>query len=219
MEPRYFLVLAVALIMSWFAIGVLYNIRRGEKLLRWMQGGLPRIGERTTFRWLGSSVAHLVIAQGKGPTKRVEILLALAPRDVPWNWLYAVLRGRHDILILRVDLNNAPRLALELSNPKTWTGRLSLHQVQQEGWQSQEYQGQILMAPAGLLKLAAEFLERLQGAAQKLAPSYDRFSLRKETPHLEVHLPFPDPKVDDAQAFFTALQDLARAIHQPGSTE
>lgn len=218
MEPRYFLVLAVALIMGWFAIGILYNIRRGNQVLRWMEKGLPRIGERTTFRWLGSSVAELVIAQAKDPTRRVEILIVLAPRDVPWNWLFAVLRGRHDVLILRADLNSAPRLALELSNPKTWTGRMSLDVVRQEGWQSQEYLGQTLMAPAGLLKMAAEFLSRLQQPAKKLSPRYDRFSLRKDTPHLEVHIPFPDTKRDDAMAFFIALQDLARAIHQPGQT-
>ncbi len=215
MEPRYILVIAVAVVMLWYALGILYNIRRGEKLLRWMQGGLPRIGKRTTFRWLGSSVAELVIAQGKSPTLRLEILVALVPRDLAWNWLLASLRGRRDVLILRADLNNAPRLALDLANPKSWTGRMALNQAVQSDWQTQDHQGQTLATPAGLLKMAASFLEQLQEPLRRLSPHYDRISLRKETPHLEVHLPFPDIRQADADQFFAALQDLARKINQP----
>jgi hypothetical protein len=55
-NPQYLLVVAVAIVMGWFAFGVIYNLRRGDKLLKWMQTGLPRIGTRTTFRWLGTSV-------------------------------------------------------------------------------------------------------------------------------------------------------------------
>jgi hypothetical protein len=215
-NPRIILVIAVAIVMLWFALGTLYNIRRGEKLLRWMQKGLPRVGERTTFRWLGSSVAELIIAQGKGTTRRVEILVALAPRDLAWNWLLAVLRGRRDVVILRVDLSNAPRLALELANPKSWTGRLALNETSQEGWQSQDYQGLTLAAPAGLQKMAEAFLEQLQEPLSRLSARYDRVGLRKETPHLEVHLPFPDIRQVNADQFFAALQELARKINQPG---
>ena len=216
MDPRYFLVIAVAIVMGWYAIGIFYNVRRGEKLLQWMQAGLPRIGERTTFRWLGSSVAELVIGKGKGPTRRLEILLALAPRDLPWNWLYAELRGLRDVLILRVDLGGAPRMALEMANPKSWTGRMSLSQAREEGWQAQEYHGMTLMAPAGLLKLAAEYFPHLEDPIRKLSASYSRFGLRKETPHLEIHLQFPDVKKVDADDFFAALQDLARSVHPHG---
>ncbi len=53
--------------MGWFAFGIIYNLRRGDAVLKWMQDGLPQIGERTTFRWLGTSVAELVIAQAKKP--------------------------------------------------------------------------------------------------------------------------------------------------------
>jgi hypothetical protein len=81
-NPQYILVAAVILFMGWFAIGVVYNLRRGEALLKWMQGGLPSIGQKTTFRWLGTSVAELVIAHAKKPFRRLETLLVLKPRDV-----------------------------------------------------------------------------------------------------------------------------------------
>ncbi len=63
MDPsRYqpWLILALALVMGWFAVGIIWNIRRGNAVLRWLQTGLPRLGERTTLRWLGSSVVAMV---------------------------------------------------------------------------------------------------------------------------------------------------------------
>src|SRR3990172_3765450 len=80
--------------MGWFAAGVVWNIRRGNAVLRWMQDGLPRLGEKTTLRWLGTSVVELTIHRAKAPFRQVEVLLVLTPRDVPWLWLLAVGRER-----------------------------------------------------------------------------------------------------------------------------
>lgn len=215
MEPKTILVVVVAVVMLWFALGVIYNIRRGERLLRWAQGGLPLVGERTTFRWLGSSVAELIIARGKGAIRRLELLVVLAPRDLVWNWAIAALRGRKDILILRLDLAGPPRLAFDLADPNTWTGRMVLQDAARREWQTQDYQGQVLAAAPGHLKLAAGMLERLQEAFGQVSPRYVRISLRRETPHLELHLPFPDTPGRRADEFFAALQVLARQANQP----
>lgn len=213
-DARYFLVLAVIIIMGWFAFGVIYNLRRGEALIRWMQSGLPRIGERTTFRWLGSSVAELVIAKGKGPVRRLETLVVLTPRDIPWLLLLAGMQGRRDTLIFRAQLGTPPLLDLELANPRSWTGRMALQQAAQRGWESRTYRDLQLMAPPGLLNLASTTLDRLQPQAHKLTNSYQRFSLRKSSPHLEVHLAFPDRDNADAVVFFEAFQSLARSVSE-----
>lgn len=215
MDPKYILVLAVLVIMGWFAFGVIYNLRRGDKLLRWLQIGLPRIGERTTFRWLGSSVAELVIAKAKNPFRRLETLVVLAPRDVPWMWLWARLRGRRDTLILRAHLAVAPRIDLELADPASWTGRMALSDVAKRSWESRPYEnGLQLMAPAGLLNLAGSTLAGLNAQVELLAPKFWRLSLRKDAPHLEIHIPFPDVQAD-ARQWFEVLQRVAQKVGEP----
>src|SRR3989304_2017413 len=102
------LFLLVAVVMGWFAFGVLWNIRQGNAVLKWMQSGLPRLGEKTTLRWLGSSAVELSIAKARPPFRRVDLLLVLEPRDVPWFWLLARSRGRRDMLIVRGQLATAP---------------------------------------------------------------------------------------------------------------
>lgn len=216
MQPQYVvLILAVALIMGWFAYGMIFNLRRGDRMLRWLRGGLPRIGEKTTFRWLGSSVAEMVINKAHKPFRNLVTLLVFAPRDVPWMWALARLRGRRDTIIFRADLSIAPRLDLELADPASWTGRLVLAQLAERGWEARPFNGLQLMAPHGLLNEAARTLERLALPSQELAGQYWRFGLRRQSPHLELHVPQPDPGKIEAGSYFDSLRKLAQAISEP----
>lgn len=216
MSPQYLLVIGALILVGWFAFGILFNLRRGERLLKWMQDGLTRIGQRTTFRWLGTSVAELGIAQAKRPFRSLDILLVLAPRDVFWMMILSALQGRRDTLIFRGALSTPPYIDLELADPRTWTGREALKQVSRRNWEGQTYNGLQLMAPRGYLQLAVATLDRLAGAMQKLSPRYVRLSLRKNAPNLEIHVPFPDPHNSAAPAYFDALCELAGATGERG---
>lgn len=212
MNSQAIVIAAVAVFMGWFAIGMIYNLRRGDKLLKWMQDGLPLIGQRTTFRWLGSSVAEMAIAKAKRPFHRMDVLLVLKPRDVFWMTLTALVQKRDDILIFRAALATPPLLDLELADPKTWTGREALSKAAKRNWEATDYHGLRLMAPRGLLGLASETLDRLAAPMQSLSPRYVRLSLRKSAPNMEVHLPFPNPGETDAKAYFQSLIELGRVI-------
>ena len=55
MTPQLSIFVAVVLlIVGWFAVGTHLNVRKGESVLKWLQDGLPLIGEKATLRWLGS---------------------------------------------------------------------------------------------------------------------------------------------------------------------
>ena len=220
MNPQYILVAAVIVVMGWFAIGVVYNLRRGDALLKWMQGGLPGIGQKTTFRWLGTSVAELVIAHAKKPFRRLETLLVLKPRDVFWMTILASVQGRRDIVIFRGQLTTPPLTDLELVDPASWSGRTVLQQLSERKWDSKPYQGLQLLAPAGLLDLATQTVDRLAAPMQELSQQYLRLSLRRDAPnaapHFEVHVPFPAYRTLDAKQYFESLRQLAQAIGQRG---
>jgi hypothetical protein len=213
-NPQYILVVAVVIIMGWFAIGVLLNLRRGDALLKWIQNGLPNIGQKTTFRWLGTSVAELVIAHAKKPFRRLETLLVLKPRDIFWMTILAYFQGRNDIVIFRGQLTTAPITDLELVDPTSWSGRAALKQIQQRKWECKDYKNMQLWAPQGLLDLGASTLDRLAVPMQKLSPRYARFSLRRDAPNFEVHVPFPRYRTEDAEDYIQALRELARSVSE-----
>jgi hypothetical protein len=215
-DPQYILVIVVIVVMGWFAFGVIYNLRRGDALLKWMQNGLPDIGQKTTFRWLGTSVAELVIAHAKKPFRRLETLLVLKPRDIFWMTIMAYFQGRNDIVIFRSQLSTSPLLDLELVDPKTWSGRTAMKQLDGRKWESKSYKDMQLMAPMGFLDLATQTLDRLSAPMQNLSPRYARFSLRRDASQLnfEVHVPFPQHHATDAGEYFGALRKLAHAISE-----
>ena len=175
------------------------------------------IGQRTTFRWLGTSVAELVIAQAKRPFRRLETLLVLKPRDVFWMTICRLLPGARRC----PDLSRAPRARLRYWTSswltrKPGAGATPCSQARQaQAGKAQDYQGLRLMAPKGLLDLAARTL-RPAGRSQcrHFLRATSRFSLRKTAPNLEVHVPFPDPRAVDARDYFQALRDLGRAVSE-----
>src|ERR687895_773469 len=97
----YALILLLIAVMLVFALGTRRNIRRGNALLTWLQEGLPLLGRKTTFRWLGSTAVVLRILAAKDPFREAEVVVVLEPRDVTLLWAWWRRRGRRGFVVLR----------------------------------------------------------------------------------------------------------------------
>jgi hypothetical protein len=204
------LIIVAAIVMGWFGGGVVWNLRRGNAVLKWMQAGLPALGERTTLRWLGSSAVELGIAKAKPPFRRCELVLVLEPRDVPWLWLWSYARGRRDLLIVRAQLNSAPRLEYDLITPGSWSGRSAVAQAAQAKWENATLGDYHFLAPKASLPVSSKDAPNLLKSAQKIHPVVWRLAVRREFPQIELHIPLPDPKKTDSRNFFEAVRTLAQ---------
>jgi hypothetical protein len=209
------LVTVVAVVMGWFALGMVGNIRRGNAALRWLQSGLPQLGERTTVRWLGSSAVELGIAKSKPPFRRVDLVLALEPRDVPWFWLLARWQGRRDLLIVRGQLQVQPKLEFDLLAPGSWSERLA--HASQANWASESLDGMTFRAPQTMQALSRQAAPVALAAARKVFPQVWRLSARREFPQFELQLPWPDIHRADAGEFFSAVRRTAEALSKPAT--
>ena len=205
------IVIAV-LVVGAFAGGVIWNIRHGNAVMRWMQSGLPLIGEKTTLRWLGSSVVELNIAKAKPPFRKFNLVLVLQPRDVPWLWLFSLMRNRRDMVILRGNLTSAPRLEYDVLAPNSWTGRSALAQARGDQWDTQPMGELQFTAPKASLPVSSPIAAGLLEAARQVDPTVWRFSVRREYPQFELHIPMPAPGNADARQYFEAVRRLARQI-------
>ncbi|MBI3361078.1 MAG: hypothetical protein HY023_08200 [Chloroflexi bacterium] len=204
------LVVAVAVVMGWFGGGVIWNIRRGNAVLKWIQAGLPAVGEKTTLRWLGSSAVELGIAKARAPFRRFELVLVMEPRDVPWLWLWSLARGRRDMLILRGQLAGAPRLEYEVIAPQSWTGREALGRARMAQWGDEPLGDLRFVAPKASLPVSRGNAPALLDSARNVHPTVWRLAVRREFPQLELHIPLPHPKTGDARQFFEAVRALAQ---------
>ncbi len=202
-------VAAVALV-AWFAAGTIWNVRRGHQVLRWMQDGLPLVGERTTVRWLGSSAVEMAIREAKPPFSSLALVIFLEPRDVPWMWALGRARGRRDTLIIRGMLRTVPPIELEALDVTSWSGREARPRVPQDWPIRVAEAGGIVLHCRGTAEreLAKMLLALANGAGLHVA----RLSLRRAEPQFQLHVALPDQR-QSARGFFEAIQTIA--AHAP----
>ncbi|MER3543814.1 MAG: hypothetical protein C4311_04215 [Chloroflexota bacterium] len=222
-------------ILVWFAVGTQWNVSKGRRVLRWLQGGLPLLGERTTLRWYGSSAIHMQIAKARDPFREAEVLIILEPRDVSLLWLLARLRGRRDLMIVRGRLRRPPRFEMELADPRSWTGREALGQMRHSAWSElklpltpliplsptglkpgtggrggQKGEGLTLLYQVGeASERAPEFLTRLL----QVSPSVARLSFRRgDITQFQVHIGLPDIQQANAHQLFRTFVQIVRDV-------
>lgn len=206
------LFIVVFAVMGWFAFGVIWNIRHGNAVLKWMQSGLPALGERTTLRWLGSSAVQMGIAKAKAPFRQIDVLLVLEPRDVPWFWFFTHRSGRRDMVIVRGQLITAPRYEFDLFTPNSWSEREKVGRGETRQWEAEPIAEMNFRAPTVSRALARPMIPALIQAARRVWPTVLRLSARRESPQLVLHVPMPDPRRANAEDFFTALRELAEQM-------
>jgi hypothetical protein len=204
-------VIAVIVFLGWYAVGTQYNVRRGNNALKWIQKGLPLMGERATLRWLGSSVVELKIAKAKDPFRSSEMLVVLEPRDVPMLWWWGRARGRRDLMIIRGQLRAAPHFDLEARAQKVW-GQTDLRRDVSPKWtavqggvahsMSADYRGEI--SPFSI--------NRLIVSASLDGITLTRLAIRRAVPNLEVHLILPKFDHVSSQRVFNNLRELSEEV-------
>jgi len=203
-------VLAIGVLL-WFALGTQRNIAKGNRILRWLQSGLPLLGVRTTLRWLGSSAIELKITDPEPPFAEVETVIVLEPRDLGWLWAVAHARGRRDFLILRARLERPPRFEIEAGNARGWTGEDRLRRLDADAWRRAEW---------GLTGVRVAHSEDADPDAVRarwvqLAEASGgvwRLSVRRDNPHVEVHLLVPDTARVEARTLFRDFKSLAEWV-------
>jgi hypothetical protein len=205
------LVVAVVVFLGWYAIGTQYNVRLGNNALKWIQKGLPLIGERAALRWLGSSVVELKIAKAKDPFRSVELLVVMEPRDVPMMWWWARSRGRRDLIVLRGQLRAAPHFDLEARGPKVWA-QADFRRDGSPKWiavqggvansMSADYRGEI--SPFSI--------NRLIVSASLDGVTLTRLAIRRAVPNLEVHFLLPKFDQVSSQRVFNSLRELSEEV-------
>lgn len=197
----------VAFVLGWFALGSAANVKRGNRALAWLQGGLKALGDKATVRWIGTTAVDLGLAKAKAPFESASLVVFLAPRDLPWLWALSRARGRRDTLILRTRLEKPPVADVELLDRASWSGRDALRGMKDERWSVREP-----VEPGGLAAFyrfdeALARADALWNEARGSGATLRRLSVRRNEPHLELHVDLPAAPLD-AAGFFRTVRSL-----------
>ncbi|HEY6209970.1 MAG TPA: hypothetical protein VIW28_12975 [Gemmatimonadales bacterium] len=181
---RTLFILAVVVFLGWFAAGTHWNVRKGHRLLGWLQEGMPLLGAKTTLRWLGSSAIELKVTNALAPLRSVDVLVVLEPRDLPFLWWLFHARGRRDLLIVRAQLGATPRFELEALDLRAWSTRGIERAVRRNQWTP------VAVPPGSPLvaysRGASDAAARVLPIAVRPELSPVRVAVHHNSPHLEV---------------------------------
>ena len=191
------LTLIAVVLVGWFAGGTVWNVRRGNAVLRWLQPALKRLGDRTTLRWLGSSAVELVIRDPKPPFKAVTVVVFLEPRDMPWLW---ALSRRRDTIIVRGELRAAPHGDLEALDLASWSGRDALRKAEA-----------LPVRADGVFASSRQEMEHareLRRLAARSGLPVRRLAVHGTAPHLVLHVDAPPHDEGSPGPLFDSLREL-----------
>jgi hypothetical protein len=208
-------VIALCLVLvAWYAVGYLYNLRRGRRLFAWLETGLGVLGGERTAGWMGSAAsgARIQILHADAPFRRLEVTLLLARREIPLLWLLDHLRGRRDRLIIKATLRSPRQGELEVTPPR----KSFLESAAADYRRDPSWAGEV--GPHGLLVLhRGPSTERQQASLRPWLQAYGhalrRLAWQKSDPHIQVHLDLVKWATTSSQEMLDGLRIAVSVPH------
>ncbi len=185
---RIFIVIGILLI-GWFLAGNELMRRRARRLAVWGKRALDPLGGKQSVLWLTLHSFRLEVEPSRSSVRSATFTGLTEAWDVPVNWLWNRLRGRRDMALILLTLEQAPPLPLELYRPGSLLAGDARHHAAQEGWADEPLDELRLAAPAGG---AVPFATRLLGALGQERSRILRLGTRRQPPHLVLGVSLPD---------------------------
>lgn len=190
LNPATVVIGVCVLLLIWYFIGGQWNRRRSRLFVRGLAKGFAGLGPPPKIQWLGTSAFQILAANPPDPFKRLGIMVVLEPREMLLVWIVNLLRGRHDLLVIKGEFQADPRWELELFDPATSTGREGRRSAEAERWVVADAagSGQLGWAyPAG----KADPRPRWSAIVEGLPFRLQRLSVRRSSPNLLISLTPP----------------------------
>ena len=181
------------LLIVGYLWGATANRRVRRVILRWAREGLAGLPEGATVRIYGTSGA--VIRQGnpRAGIRDLAFTVLLEPREVPPVWLWERVRGRRDLVVLRIALSEAARADLEIAGRTSAFGRTAMAGLTEaDGWKVVE-RGEAFTIAARRTRDAAALGGDLLRALVPAIPGLGQVSVRRGTQAVQVAFSLPAP--------------------------
>jgi len=200
MDTGQILVIALSILLAvWYLVGAVLNRKRGIATYHWIREGLREvIGEISEGKWLGTAGtgARLAVANARAPFRQVEVGFLLAAREILPVWLFNILRGKGDEMVVKASLRSLPApLEAGRTIPKNYAGKQH-------------------PAPAGLTLLLAEqtpesALKAWEAFLERYGKAIISLSVSRRRPHVVMRVALPALQEEDAPSaeFFKAFAE------------
>lgn len=205
---QWVVIVVCAVLILGYILGYYYNRERARQIFAWLRQGLSTLGQVTIGEKLPGMATggRLEVNQAAAPLKRVEVVYLLAPRENLLFWIFHLLQGRGDELIVWINYQSKPEQSIEVA-------RRGDRQFEKRLKDKEKPALSIVNRSRGLQVAVEEKPGTLlAGKVQSLVESYPslviRLALRPEKPHLFLRANLRIMQRVSAEELFATLRDI-----------
>jgi hypothetical protein len=205
---QWVVIIVAGVLILGYIMGYFYNRQRAEQILKWLKGGLSSLGQVTVGEKLPGMATggRLEVNQAAAPLKRVEAVYLLAPRENLLFWIFHILQGRGDELVVWINYQSKPEQSIEVARrgDRQFEKRLK----------DEEKPALSIMGGNHGLQVAVEekpgtlLAGKVQTFIENHPSSVIRLALRPEKPHLFLRANLSRIKKGTAEEFFASIKEL-----------
>lgn len=201
-------IIIAGILIFGYIFGYYSNRQKAEKIFSWLKPGLSTLGEVTLGGKLPgmASGGRLEVNQPMAPLKSVETVYLLAPRENLIFWIFNLLQGRSDELIVWINYLSKPEQAVEVARRGNRQFEKRLKEPEKPALTMLEGQGGLQMAAED--KPGSTILNKAQAFLQHYPSVVIRLAVRPEKPHLFLRINLRVMQRTSAKELLEELRDL-----------
>ena len=206
---QWVVIIVCSVLILGYILGYFYNRQRAEQIFKWLKLGLSTLGEVSLGEKLPGMATggRLEVSQASAPLKKVEAVYLLAPRENILFWIFHMLQGRSDELVVWINYQSRPEQSVEVARKgdRQFARRL-MDKEKPALTMAEEIQGLQIAAEA---KPGSELFGKLQAFLTSHGSNVIRLAVRPEKPNLYLRLNLRLMRRLTATELFSTLKDLA----------
>ncbi|OGN90221.1 MAG: hypothetical protein A2Y88_06375 [Chloroflexi bacterium RBG_13_48_10] len=191
-----------------YILGYFYNRQRAQKIYTWLRQGLSTLGEVSIGEKLPGMATggRLELNQPDAPLKRVEAVYLLAPRENLIFWIFHLLQGRGDELIIWINYQSKPEQSVEVAKKgdRQFEKRLKATDKPALSRLDGQYGLQVTVED----KPGSTLAGKVQALLQRYKSNIIRLAIRPDKPHLFLRMDIRLMQSGLGADLFTALREL-----------
>lgn len=206
---QWVVIIICSVLILGYILGYLYNRQRAEQIFKWLRLGLSTLGEVSLGEKLPGMATggRLEVNQASAPLKKVEAVYLLAPRENLLFWVFHLIQGRSDELIVWVNYLSRPEQAIEVARKgdRQFAKRLNDKEKPPLSMADEIRGLQVAVEEKSIASLASKVRSFVSNHPSDII----RMAVRPEKPHVYLRANLHLMRHLTAAQLFAALKDLA----------
>jgi hypothetical protein len=205
---QWVVIVVCAVLILGYILGYYYNRERARQIFTWLRKGLSTLGKVSIGEKIPGMVTggRLEVNQPAAPFKRVEAVYTLAPRENLIFWVFHLLQGKRDELIVWATYQSRPEQCVDVARRGDRQFEKRLKDKEKPALSISDGNRGLQIAVEE--KPGALLASKVQSFLQHYPSSVIRLTLRPEKPNLYLRTSLRIIQHASAAEFFSAVKEL-----------